>query len=345
FHLDLLFEHHHLSVEVGASSRRPHPALAPAGPPQGAPGSAAARGLLPGAQVGAALQQTWQHVLRWGDRLGRSWLSGASAETREPAAASRDAGAGAGGWWEQLGQASRIYAAPGNETVSCGWWARLRAATGDPGPGQDAGPPAAPVTEPRGTELQLLQTKAGPDLSGPRPSGSADTSATSSPEDLTLLASAGEDPTAGGKPAAVPLEPRHPVAPPEPELGGPGGLQRSSWLGRLFGAPSPDAVSARSRRPSCWLSPGTGVLAAVAKGLAAEKPSAQEGLRSPSAEPAAAPRAVRALCDHAGAAAGHLSFRRGDVLQLLSTVDEDWIRCGRGDSTGLVPVGYTSLIL
>ncbi|OXB57623.1 UNVERIFIED_CONTAM: hypothetical protein H355_005281 [Colinus virginianus] len=57
------------------------------------------------------------------------------------------------------------------------------------------------------------------------------------------------------------------------------------------------------------------------------------------------PLAVRALCDHTGAADGHLSFHKGDVLQLLSTVDEDWIRCCRGNSTGLVPVGYTSLIL
>lgn len=56
-------------------------------------------------------------------------------------------------------------------------------------------------------------------------------------------------------------------------------------------------------------------------------------------------RAVRALCDHTGAADGHLSFQKGDILQLLSTVDEDWIRCCHGNNTGLVPVGYTSLIL
>lgn len=56
-------------------------------------------------------------------------------------------------------------------------------------------------------------------------------------------------------------------------------------------------------------------------------------------------RAVRALCDHTGTADGHLSFQKGDILQLLSTVDEDWICCCHGNSTGLVPVGYTSLIL
>lgn len=56
-------------------------------------------------------------------------------------------------------------------------------------------------------------------------------------------------------------------------------------------------------------------------------------------------RAVRALCDHAGAGHGYLSFRKGDVLQLMATVDEDWIRCCHKNDTGLVPVSYTSLIV
>ncbi|KAJ7307363.1 hypothetical protein JRQ81_009376 [Phrynocephalus forsythii] len=56
-------------------------------------------------------------------------------------------------------------------------------------------------------------------------------------------------------------------------------------------------------------------------------------------------RAVRALCDHAGNGADHLSFRKGDVLQLLETVNEDWIRCCHGGRKGLVPVGYTSLLV
>lgn len=56
-------------------------------------------------------------------------------------------------------------------------------------------------------------------------------------------------------------------------------------------------------------------------------------------------RAVRALCDHAAAAPDQLSFRRGEVLRVIATVDEDWLRCGRGGVEGLVPVGYTSLVL
>ena len=56
-------------------------------------------------------------------------------------------------------------------------------------------------------------------------------------------------------------------------------------------------------------------------------------------------RAVRALCDHTAAGPGQLSFRRGEVLRVLGTVDEDWLRCGRDGAEGLVPVGYTSLVL
>ena len=56
-------------------------------------------------------------------------------------------------------------------------------------------------------------------------------------------------------------------------------------------------------------------------------------------------RAVRALCDHTAAGPEQLSFRRGEVLRVVATVDEDWLRCGRDGAEGLVPVGYTSLVL
>lgn len=56
-------------------------------------------------------------------------------------------------------------------------------------------------------------------------------------------------------------------------------------------------------------------------------------------------RTVRTICDHTGSSGSHLSFQKDEVLQLLSTVDDDWIRCCRGSNTGLVPVAYTSLIL
>lgn len=56
-------------------------------------------------------------------------------------------------------------------------------------------------------------------------------------------------------------------------------------------------------------------------------------------------RAVRALCDHTAAGPDQLSFRRGEVLHVITTVDEDWLRCGRDGVEGLVPIGYTSLVL
>ncbi|NXS48141.1 RUSC1 protein, partial [Balaeniceps rex] len=400
FHLDLLFEHHHLSVDIRPLSRQLESPLSPAhhatqaqgavqpspdgqsgaagasledeippdtlGRAAGAEGStrfqsqAAVRRLVPGPQVGAALQQTFQHVRRWGDQLSRTFLGAdSSLETHRPEAGPRDAGAGLSGWWSQLSQASRIYAAPSKEKFPFVWWTKLRPAAGDSSPGQAVRPHVS-VNEPRGTELQLLQTKDVPELSGPKPSSSAGTSGTSSPEDLILPAGAStkpDDPTAGEKLLAASSEPhadRTQAAPSDPGAGSPPGPDKGRWLGRLFGAtspstrsfpPSPDTISARSRRPSSWLSPSARVLAVVVKGLASEKTCDQEQPERNTSDAPQTPRAVRALCDHTGAADGHLSFQKGDILQLLSTVDEDWIHCCHGNSTGLVPVGYTSLIL
>ncbi|NXF99839.1 RUSC1 protein, partial [Sakesphorus luctuosus] len=379
FHLDLLFEHHHLSVDVQPLSRRlespPHFA-APEGPdatledetrPDAlgrvgcAGGSTRARsqvamdGLVPAPPVGAALHQTLQHVLRWGDRLSRTLLGAESPpESQGHEEGPGDTRTGLTGWWGQLSQTSRIYTAPSKEKFPLVWWMKLRGAAGDPSPSQ-AVPPQTPLSEAGGTELQLLQTKAGPG-SGPKPSSSTDTSGNSSPEDLTLPSGAPtkqDDPTAGEKLLDVSPEPcanGNQAAPSGPGSGGPPGPDKSSWLGRLFGATrsfpsSPDTISARSRRPSRWLCPSPRVLAGVVKGLAPDGTHAQERPETGTVSTPQGQRAVRALCDHTGTADGHLSFQKGDILQLLSTVDEDWIRCCHGNSTGLVPVGYTSLIL
>ncbi|XP_023797573.1 RUN and SH3 domain-containing protein 1, partial [Cyanistes caeruleus] len=401
FHLDLLFEHHHLSVDVRPLSRRLESPLSPgrgpvpvrgavslgglsgaAGhsledetPPDalgrvgGAGGSTRARsqatmgGLVPTPPVGAALHQTFQHVLRWGDRLSRTLLgSDTSPQSHGPEEGTGGTGAGLSGWWGQLSQSSRIYTAPSKEKFPLVWWTKLRAAAGDPSPGQ-AVQSQTSMSEPRATELQLLQTKAVPECSGPKPSSSStDTSGTSSPEDLFLPTATGaltklDDPSAGKNLLAASPEPpasRTQAAPSGPEMGNPPSPDKGSWLGRLFGAtspssrsfpPSPDAVLARSRRPSRWLSPSPRVLAGVVKGLASDRSRAPEQPDRSSPVLPQTHRAVRALCDHTGTADGHLSFQKGDILELLSTVDEDWIRCCHGNSTGLVPVGYTSLIL
>lgn len=112
FHLDLLFEHHH---------------HLPLGPPPAAE--------VPGSPP--ALQQTVHAVLHWGGRLAQS-LRGASGETppgpRAPAGAPTS-----GSWWEQLTQASRVYASGGSEGFPLPRWRSWR-----PGPAA-GGPQARPV--------------------------------------------------------------------------------------------------------------------------------------------------------------------------------------------------------
>ncbi|XP_067169333.1 AP-4 complex accessory subunit RUSC1 isoform X1 [Apteryx mantelli] len=412
FHLDLLFEHHHLSVDVRPLSHQlespPCPAHRPSrrisllpaqaqgvvqphleGPgsadgasleceiPHGHPGRAALRGAegstrsqaqaavpgpFPSPQVGAALQQTLQNVLRWGDQLSRAFLGAdTSPEYVRQGTGPQDAGGGLSSWWDQLSQASRIYVAPSKEGFPFIRWTKLRMAAGNASPGQTAQPQAS-ANEPRGTELQLLQTKAVTECPSADPISSTDNSRASSPEDLFLPAGARTSskpaaPAAGEKLLSASSEPcadGNQAALSNPTASRPPGPEKGSWLGRLFGATcpsargfplSPDTTSTRSRRPSSWLSPSMTVLAAVMKGRVPEKTCAQEQPVRKTADPPQTHRAVRALCDHVGAGAGHLSFRKGDILQLLSTVDEDWICCCYGSSTGLVPVGYTSLVL
>ncbi|XP_029393661.1 RUN and SH3 domain-containing protein 1 isoform X3 [Mus pahari] len=239
FHLDLLFEHHH-HLPMGLQQ-----APAPSCPPP-------------------ALQQTMQAVLHWGERLAQS-LRGTSGEattdsstpsTRPPP----------GSWWDQLTQASRVYASGGTEGFPLLRW-------------------------------------------GPRRHG------TTAEE-----------------------------APPPTEQTTPG---RNVWLGRLFGVPGcpseTESGAFKSRRPSSWLPQTVSVLALVKRGTPSETPS--EELVSSAGSVAQADRAVRALCDHTAAGPDQLSFQRGEVLRVIATVDEDWLRCGRDGVEGLVPVGYTSLVL
>ncbi|CAJ0965826.1 unnamed protein product [Ranitomeya imitator] len=126
--------------------------------------------------------------------------------------------------------------------------------------------------------------------------------------------------------------------------------EKGRWLGQLFGVNSShgretEAKSSKSRRPSSWLLPNVNVWHLIRKQSTPGNTDTfwhkEENLKD-STRPQ---RSLRALCDHSASAKTHLSFKKGDVLQLLSTVDEDWIQCCRGSDTGLVPVGYTSLIL
>ncbi|XP_019567390.2 AP-4 complex accessory subunit RUSC1 isoform X2 [Rhinolophus sinicus] len=244
FHLDLLFEHHHQ--------------LPPGPPPAPAP---------PGAPP--ALQQTVQAMLHWGGRLAQS-LRGASGAT-PPGPSAPSSSPTPGGWWEQLTQASRVYASGGSEGFSLPRWGSRR-----------------PGTAAEGTQERA--------------------------------------------------QPAEDVAP-----------GRGVWLGRLFGAPGGPTESAggalKSRRPSSWLPPTVSVLALVKWGAPPETSCSPEELETSAPSTLQTHTAVRTLCDHSAAGPDQLSFRRGEVLRVLATVDEDWLRCGRDGAEGLVPVGYTSLVL
>ncbi|XP_033052055.1 RUN and SH3 domain-containing protein 1 isoform X4 [Trachypithecus francoisi] len=244
FHLDLLFEHHH-HLPLG-----PPQAPAPPGPPP-------------------ALQQTMQAMLHLGGRLAQS-LRGTSKEAAPDPSDSPNLPT-PGSWWEQLTQASRVYASGGTEGFPLSRWA--------PGHHETAAE--------EGAQERPLPT----------------------------------DEMAPG---------------------------RGLWLGRLFGVPGGptenESGALKSRRPSSWLPPTVSVLALVKRGAPPETPSPQE-LEASAPSMAQTHRAVRALCDHTAARPDQLSFRRGEVLRVITTVNEDWLRCGRDGVEGLVPVGYTSLVL
>ncbi|CAK6439487.1 unnamed protein product [Pipistrellus nathusii] len=243
FHLDLFFEHHH---------------HLPLGPPQ-APAPAASP---------PALQQTVQAMLDWGGRLAQT-LRGASEET-PPGTSAPSSPPKPGSWWEQLTQASRVYASGGTEGFSLRrWGSRCHGAVAED------------------TQERSLPTDAAPG--------------------------------------------------------------RGVWLGRLFGVPGglteTESGTLKSRRPSSWLPPAVNVLTLVKRVAPSDTPSPPEELEASAPSAVQTQRAVRALCDHTAAGPDQLSFQRGEVLRVIATVDEDWLRCGRDGTEGLVPVGYTSLVL
>ncbi|KAG9345411.1 hypothetical protein JZ751_009958 [Albula glossodonta] len=127
-------------------------------------------------------------------------------------------------------------------------------------------------------------------------------------------------------------------------------------LGRLFGASggprSPQTRTPPARRPSRWLAPGVSVLTRFVSPT--QNPVPEDGRTQTelegqkdteeTGERARPLRSVRTLCDHTGTGE-ELSFQKGEELTVLEGVDSDWVRCRRGDKEGLVPIGYTSLIM
>ncbi|XP_076137019.1 RUN and SH3 domain containing 1 isoform X2 [Alosa pseudoharengus] len=143
--------------------------------------------------------------------------------------------------------------------------------------------------------------------------------------------------------------------------------EASSWansvavpwgLERLFGASknscNPPANTPQARRPSQWLAPSVSVLARMVSGsqpslpdrihVEAKQAKPAEKKREETQDKPKPTRAVRTLCDHSGSGT-ELTFQKGEELIVLGSVDQDWIRCRQGDKEGLVPIGYTSLIM
>ncbi|XP_051514932.1 AP-4 complex accessory subunit RUSC2-like isoform X2 [Myxocyprinus asiaticus] len=146
------------------------------------------------------------------------------------------------------------------------------------------------------------------------------------------------------------------------EAGEDGSAQVLRW-GRLFGAGNASKMEKREQKsvrkqrlPSGWLSLDHSVLDLVAQSVGVGKrteqqyqsqesqlgPTQQAQTQNPPIQRQAQSE-VRALCHHIATEPGQLSFRKGDVLQVLSRADSDWLLCALGNSQGLVPIIYVTL--
>ncbi|OPJ75431.1 iporin isoform A [Patagioenas fasciata monilis] len=135
------------------------------------------------------------------------------------------------------------------------------------------------------------------------------------------------------------------------------GSQPIKW-GHLFGSRKVQKEPRQPNRlPSGWLSLDKSVFQLVAQTVGATmwreaapepgppKPESPEV--PPMAQPARGlsphpPCEVKALCHHIATEAGQLSFNKGDILQVISKVDGDWLQCSLGCEKGLVPIMYVT---
>ncbi|KAK1895746.1 RUN and SH3 domain containing protein 1 [Dissostichus eleginoides] len=112
------------------------------------------------------------------------------------------------------------------------------------------------------------------------------------------------------------------------------------------------------QRPSQWLAPGvtaltrmvssnsTPIITRAPEPQAERAPESEKELETLEMNDRPRPlRSVRTLCDHSAGRGSELSFCKGEELVVLGGVDQDWIRCRQGDKEGMVPIGYTSLIM
>lgn len=134
--------------------------------------------------------------------------------------------------------------------------------------------------------------------------------------------------------------------------------------GRLFGSSfsslkeggESKRKAQKSRPPSGWLSLDSSVFNFVAQTITTGIVKRPDLTSSPSESQPTMPLKtkstqvlqhsaceVRALCHHIATEPGHLSFNKGDVLQVLRKADADWLLCSLGSCQGLVPIVYVTL--
>nr|XP_015218194.1 PREDICTED: iporin isoform X1 [Lepisosteus oculatus]XP_015218203.1 PREDICTED: iporin isoform X1 [Lepisosteus oculatus] len=274
------------------------------------------------------------------------------------------------GWWYQLMQSSQVYIDNSAEGAKFVKWEKRKKPAGElsgcpaqVSKGQDSGrrqaqpPPREGVVE--GAEASQetdARKESSSDLSW---SGKGKPSWMGSPPDSVLnelKQSKEKEPEMPG--AGV-------TCGSQEEVTSEGATQGLRW-GRLFGAGvrSPSRLqkaerAQKSRLPSGWLSLDRSMLDLVAQTMGAGKrtdlPPQQQALPStkeqgPAQQPEAqAPKQqalweVRALCHHIATEPGQLSFNKGDILRVLSRAEPDWLYCAQGDSYGLVPIIYVTLL-
>ncbi|XP_067841621.1 AP-4 complex accessory subunit RUSC2 isoform X2 [Heptranchias perlo] len=123
--------------------------------------------------------------------------------------------------------------------------------------------------------------------------------------------------------------------------------KQGMWLGRLFGASvnqmrkeeSRLVKSQKSRLPSGWLGLDKSVYDLMVQTMATGKWRGPQHIAE-QIDPQSGE--VKALCHHIATEKGQLSFKKGDILRVMSKVDADWLLCGLGAEHGLVPITYVT---
>ncbi|KFV71595.1 Iporin, partial [Dryobates pubescens] len=254
------------------------------------------------------------------------------------------------GWWYQLMQSSQIYiegSAEGSKFIRYEKKAALNAAPRSaetckappPREGVVEGAEACPIAE--GTlEDEEVKERSWPFWMGSPPDSV-----------LTELKRSKEKETGAQQRvgAAAPQE--------ESSISASEGSQPIKW-GHLFGSRKMQKETRQPNRlPSGWLSLDKSVFQLVAQTVGASmwrEPAPEP--EHPQPEPPDVPPVVqlaqelsphppcevKALCHHIATEAGQLSFKKGDILQVISKVDGDWLQCSLGSEKGLVPIMYVT---